>query len=110
MDRTDLQPGHGHDIAAAAPESGPALIPVFAFGASISLFLAITYLLCVLFGLISPDIGIHLVWFQFLPGFVWLTWPSFFLGLIEVIGYGWCIALVFGPLYNFAAARLGSAP
>jgi len=96
MDRTNPQFSGGQGIAA---------IPVFAFGTSLSLFFAITYVLCVLFGLLSPDVGIHRVWFQFLPGFTWLTWPSFLLGLVEVIGYGWYIALVFGPLYNFLAAR-----
>jgi hypothetical protein len=41
----------------------------------------------------------------FLPGFKLLTWPDFFLGLVESIGWGWYVALVFGPLYNYFAAR-----
>jgi hypothetical protein len=47
------------------------------------------------------------VWSPLLPGFTWLTWPSFFLGLVETFVFGWYVALVFGPLYNFFAARFG---
>jgi hypothetical protein len=35
----------------------------------------------------------------------WLTWPSFVLGLIESSAYGWYVALIFCPLFNFFAAR-----
>ncbi len=81
-------------------------VPVFTLGLSLGLFLAITYLLCVLFDLWFPGQAMNPVWAPMLPGFTWLTWPSFFLGLIEAFAYGWYVALVFGPLYNFFAARL----
>jgi len=80
-------------------------IPVVAVGLSLSSFFALTFVLCVLLGLVSPDWGLHQPWLQFLPGFTWLTWPSFFLGLIESFAYGWYVALIFGPLFNFVAAR-----
>lgn len=80
-------------------------IPVFAFGMSLGLFFAITYVLCVGFDLILPQYAMHESWQRFLPGFTWLTWPSFFLGLGETFAYGWYIALVFAPLYNFFATR-----
>src|SRR5918994_2821092 len=82
-------------------------ISIMALGLSISLFLALSFVLCVLLGFVVPDFGLHQPWLQFLPGFTWLTWPSFFLGLIESFAYGWYVALVFGPIYNFFAARLG---
>jgi hypothetical protein len=47
---------------------------------------------------------LHQPWLQFLPGFTWLTWPSFFLGLAESIAYGWYAALLIGGLYNVALA------
>jgi hypothetical protein len=47
------------------------------------------------------------VWAKLLPGFTWLTWPSFFLGLVESFAYGWYVALIFGPLFNFFASRFG---
>jgi uncharacterized protein DUF5676 len=80
-------------------------IPLLPLGLGLSSFLAISYVLCLLLGLIWPDGGMHQPFLQFLPGFTWLTWPSFFLGLIETIAYGWYIALVFGSLFNVFADR-----
>jgi hypothetical protein len=81
-------------------------IPVFALGMALSLFLVISYVLCVLFYLLFPDLVLnHAVLVLFLPGFKLLTWPSFILGGIESFGYGWYAALIFGPLYNFFVLR-----
>ena len=81
-------------------------IPVLALGMGLSLFLAISYVLCVLGYLFLPSLPIaHSALTIFLPGFTLLSWPSFFLGLAESFGWGWYVALVFGPLYNFFAAR-----
>ena len=82
-------------------------IPVVALGMSLGVFLAVTYVLCVLFDLWLPTQAMHPVWAPLLPGFTWLTWPSFFLGLVEAFAYGWYVALIFGPIYNFFAAKLG---
>ncbi len=80
-------------------------IPVIAFGMSLGLFLAITYTLCVGFDLLFPGQAMYQTWLRLLPGFSWLTWPSFLLGLVESYAYGWYIALIFGPLFNFFASR-----
>jgi hypothetical protein len=80
-------------------------IPIVALGLSLSIFLALTFVLCVLLGLVWPDWDLHQPWLQFLPGFTWLTWPSFFLGLVESFAYGWYVAVIFGPLFNFFAGR-----
>jgi hypothetical protein len=86
----------------------PATIPVLALGMSLGLFFAISYLLCVLLYFWFPEMAAnHAVLVLFLPGFKLLTWPSFFLGLIESFGYGWYVALICGPLYNFCATRWG---
>lgn len=82
-----------------------ARIPVMAFGLSLSIFLALTFILCVIFGLLFPAAPMYPAWAPFLPGFTWLSWPSFFLGLVETFGYGWYVALIFAPLYNFFAVR-----
>ena len=82
------------------------LIPVLALGMALSLSVVITYVLCVVGYLVFPSLPIeHSALGIFLPGFKLLTWSSFFLGLIEAFGWGWYIALVFGPIYNFFAAR-----
>ncbi len=80
-------------------------IPVAVLGTSLGLFLAITYLLCVLFDLLFPGMAMYETWLRLLPGFTWLSWPSFLLGLVESFAYGWYVALVFGPLFNYFAAR-----
>ncbi len=84
-------------------------IPVMALGTSLGVFLALTFVLCVLFDLWFPGLAMNPVWAPLLPGFTWISWASFLLGLIEVFAYGWYIALVFGPLYNFFAMRSGTS-
>lgn len=81
------------------------LIPVVAFGMSLGIFLGITFILCVGYGLLFPAHPMYPVWAPLLPGFTWLTWPSFFLGLVEAFAYGWYVALIFAPLYNYFISR-----
>ena len=50
------------------------------------------------FDLLFPGQAMYQTWLRLLPGFTWLTWPSFFLGLVESFAYGWYVALVFGLL------------
>jgi len=80
-------------------------IPVFALGMSLGLFLTLTYAFCVGFDLLFPQWAMYGIWLKLLPGFTWLTWQSFLLGLVETFAYGWYVALVFAPLYNFFTAR-----
>lgn len=80
-------------------------IPLVAFGLSLGLFLTITYVLFVSFDLLFPSQAMYPNWQYLLPGFTWLTWPSFLLGLVESFAYAWYVALVFCPLFNFSAAR-----
>lgn len=97
-------PGYGTPLPArTAPR-----VPVVALGTSLGLFLALTYVLCVLFDLWFPQLAMYETWESLLPGFTWLSWPSFFLGLVESFAYGWYIALIFAPLYNFFAAKFGN--
>jgi len=84
------------------------LIPIIPLGMSLGLFLVIAYVACIILYLLFPDLFLkHVVLTLFLPGFKLLDWPSFLLGLIESFGYGWAVALVFGPLFNFFSARQG---
>jgi hypothetical protein len=85
------------------PMMQPARIPVIAFGLSLGLFFAITYVLCVGYDLLFPGQAMYQTWLRLLPCFIWLTWPSFLLGLVESFAYGWYVALIFGPLFNFFA-------
>lgn len=70
-------------------------------------FLAISYVLCVLWDLLLPSVAMYRWWSPLLPGFRWLTWPAFFLGLGETFLYGVYIAVVFVPLFNFFNRQFG---
>jgi hypothetical protein len=83
-------------------------IPLVVFGLSLGLFLSITYVLCVGFDLLLPGQAMYQAWLRLFPGFTWLTWSSFLLGLVESFAYGWYVALIFCPLFNFFAARFKS--
>lgn len=84
-------------------------IPLVALGHTASLFLAITFTVCVAFDLAFPDHAMYEAWRKFLPGFEWISWKSYFLGLAESYGYGWYFALVWAPLYNFFTSRVRRA-
>ena len=62
-------------------------------------FLVVSYVACVAYDL-AFDQRMYEAWLKLLPGFTWLTWPSFLLGLVETFLYGIYVGLVFAPLYN----------
>ncbi len=74
-------------------------------GAAMSSFLAIAYLCCVLYDLLFNQ-SMYQVWTGLLPGFAWISWGSFLLGLLETIVYGCFFGLVFAPLYNFFLVKV----
>ena len=76
-----------------------------AFGHATSLFLAITFVLCAGFDLLFPSHAMYQAWQKLLPGFEWISWKSFLLGLVESYGYGWYVTLIWVPLYNVFASR-----
>lgn len=79
------------------------IIPV---GHSLSLFLAITFTICVAWGLVTPmNMHMHGAWEPLLPGFHWITFPAFLIGLVEAYLYGWYTAVIFVPLYNFFSKK-----
>ncbi len=70
-------------------------------GHTLSLFLVITLALCLLWALVAPvNLHMHTAWQPLLPGFNW-SLPGIIIGLIGAYAYGWYIALVFVPIYNF---------
>jgi hypothetical protein len=77
---------------------------------SLGLFTAISFVLCVIYGLIAPP-SLHMAPFleMLLPAFKWLTFGGFWLGLIESFLYGVYAGLVFVPIYNFFTRRWGVA-
>ncbi len=68
---------------------------------SLASFSTISFVLCVLYGLIVPDaLHMHTFLEQVLPGFEWLTLGGFLIGFVEAFLFGAYAGLVFSPLYN----------
>ena len=80
-------------------------ISLFAVGHATSFLLAISFILCVVFDLLFPDYAMYQSWQALVPGFVWLSWKSFIIGLIQAWAYGWYFALIWVPIYNFVALK-----
>jgi len=81
------------------------LLSLKATGHATSMFLAISYTLCVAFDLVFPEHAMYQAWQKLLPGFEWISWQSYFIGLIEAYGYGWFFALIWIPIYNVFVRR-----
>lgn len=70
---------------------------------------AVSFIVCVLWGLITPQsLHMHVFLEQILPGFTWLTWWGFVLGLIESFLFGVYAAIVYVPIYNGLTKRFGT--
>ena len=77
---------------------------------SLGIFTAISFVLCVIYGLIVPQ-SLHMYQFleMTLPAFKWLTFWGFCLGLLESFLYGVYAGVVFVPIYNFLSRQWGAA-
>ncbi len=83
-----------------------AIIPL---GLTLSAFLVITYVLCIVFGLFVYSGGFHETLLPLLlPGFDWMSWPGFFIGLGWSIAFGWYAAAVYAPLHNVVQSRFAA--
>jgi hypothetical protein len=82
-------------------------IPIMALGWSLGFFLALSFAICVAFGLLFPGATMYQAWLPLLPWVTWISWTSVVLGLFEAFAYGWFVALTFGPLFNYFSARAG---
>lgn len=73
---------------------------------SLGLFGAVSFVLCVIYGLLAPP-ALHAARLleMILPGFRWLKAGSVVLGLAESFLYGVYAGLVLTPIYNFVARK-----
>jgi hypothetical protein len=76
------------------------IVPV---GMALGVLLALSFILCVVFGLLFPGATMYQLWLPLLPGVTWISWPNALLGLLESFAYGWYIAVIFVPALNFFA-------
>ena len=82
---------------------------ILIWGWTLSLFLLVSYLVCIGFGVLAPEWAhMHEAWAPWLPGFEWLTWPGFLAGAAGSFAYGWYIALFVVPLKRFIQNKIGN--
>jgi hypothetical protein len=75
---------------------------------ALGLFLAITFTLCVIWGLVFPHTVLQQQLLEAIfPRFAWLSWGSYLLGLAESFLYGIYAAAVFVPAYNWLTRVAG---
>ena len=68
---------------------------------SATVFATLSYLLCVAFGLLTPQgVHMHQLLEMLLPAFVWISTGAFFLGLIESALWGAYLGGGFALTYN----------
>ncbi|WP_212751903.1 DUF5676 family membrane protein [Roseovarius arcticus] len=80
-------------------------IQIYPVAMSLGVLLALSFALCVVFGLLFPGGTMYQAWLPLLPGVSWISWTSAVLGLVESFAYGWYIAVIVVPAFNFFAKR-----
>jgi hypothetical protein len=75
---------------------------------SLGLSASFSYVICVLWGLVTPEaLHMHAFLEQVLPGFKWLTWWGFLVGLVESFLWGFYVGIIYVPIYNLLTKRWG---
>jgi hypothetical protein len=75
---------------------------------SLGLSASLSFVICVLWGLVTPEaLHMHAFLEQVLPGFKWLSWWGFWVGLVESFLWGFYVGIIYVPIYNFFTKRWG---
>ena len=73
---------------------------------TLAVFAAIVFTLDVFLGALFPNWWVmQRAWVLILPGFTFISWGAFSLGLVESFVGGFLTAVLFVPLYNYFAGR-----
>lgn len=68
---------------------------------SLGCWAVVTFLVCIVWGLVTPgSLHMHGLLETVLPGFRWLSFSGFLIGLVESFLYGAYAGLLFVPLHN----------
>jgi hypothetical protein len=74
--------------------------------ATFAAWMGVTFTICVLGGILVPGLPIrHQTLELLLPGFTWISWGGFVLGLVESLFYGVYAAVVLVAVHNFFHQR-----
>ena len=76
---------------------------------ALGLSASFSFVICVLWGLVTPEaLHMHAFLEQVLPGFKWLSWWGFLVGLVESFLWGFYVGIIYVPIYNFLTKRWGN--
>ena len=82
------------------------MLNVRAWTLSSACWMAVTFTICVLGGVLVPSLPIpHRTLELVLPGFRWISASAFLLGLVETALYGMYAGWLFATLHNVIARR-----
>ncbi len=101
MTNTSLHSHSGRSPATPAHVSVPVL------GATLAVVAAISFLLCMLFGFVAPEWGLHRPWLQFFLGLTGLDLRSLALGLLQSIIFGGYAGGLTAAIFNVISRRFG---
>ncbi|MBZ0291487.1 MAG: DUF5676 family membrane protein [Anaerolineae bacterium] len=74
---------------------------------TLAVFTAVIFSLDMLLGVLFPNWWVmQHFWELILPGFTFVSWGTFFLGLVESFLAGFLTAVLFVPLYNIFAGSM----
>lgn len=85
--------------------STPTRIRIYPVGMALGILFSLSFALCIVFGLLFPSVTMFQAWLPLLPGVSWISWSSAILGLVETFAYGWFVAVIFVPAFNFFSRR-----
>ena len=81
-------------------------LPLWPIAWTLAIFAAVIFTLDILLGVLFPNWWVmQKVYELLLPGFTFISWGTFFLGLVESFAGGFLTAVLFVPLYNFFTGR-----
>jgi hypothetical protein len=73
---------------------------------TLAVFAAFVFTLDILLGVLFPNWWVMQNLYEvLLPGFTFISWGTFFLGLVEIFIGGFLTAVLFVPIYNFFISR-----
>jgi ABC-type Fe3+ transport system permease subunit len=73
---------------------------------TLAVFSAVVFTLDIVAGLLFPNWWVmQKAWEVLLPGFTFISWGAFFLGLVESFIGGFLTAVLFVPIYNYFTRR-----
>lgn len=73
---------------------------------TLAVFATVVFTLDMLFGVLFPNWWVmQNLYESLLPGFTFISWGAFFLGLVESFIGGFLTAVIFVPIYNYFISR-----